>query len=111
MYQIYPLGSPGGKEGQGGGFFGNVPAENDGTSKPTKDILEIRKYYEHFKKIGITAIYFSPIFESETHGLSPSSPFVPAYIFHPLPFHHPKNPSWILRQACPRWRNIGPGGF
>jgi hypothetical protein len=24
IYQIYPLGSPGGKEGQGGGFFGNV---------------------------------------------------------------------------------------
>jgi len=68
MYQIYPLGSPGGKPGQGGGFFGDVPAENDGTSRPTDSLLRIREYYEHFQKLGVTAIYFSPIFESETHG-------------------------------------------
>mmetsp|Transcript_52910 Transcript_52910/g.128206 ORF Transcript_52910/g.128206 Transcript_52910/m.128206 type:complete len:368 (-) Transcript_52910:804-1907(-) len=68
IYQIYPLGTPGDIPGQGGGFFGDIPAVNDGKCKPTKSILDVRKYYEHFQQMGITAIYFSPIFESETHG-------------------------------------------
>jgi hypothetical protein len=28
-----------------------VPPTNDGVSKPTKSILEIRKYYDHFQKL------------------------------------------------------------
>jgi glycosidase len=65
MYQIYPLGTPG--EG-GGGFFGGVPATNDLTTKPTQKLLLLRKWYEHIKTLGVTSIYFSPLFESETHG-------------------------------------------
>ncbi|EKX52762.1 hypothetical protein GUITHDRAFT_161282 [Guillardia theta CCMP2712] len=67
VYQIYPLGSPG-EDGKGGGFFGEVPAENDLTSPPKKRLLELRQWYDHLETLGVTAIYFSPIFESETHG-------------------------------------------
>jgi len=65
MYQIYPLGTPG---TGGGGFFGGVPATNDGVSSPTQKILNLRKWYTHLKELGVTSIYFSPLFESETHG-------------------------------------------
>ena len=65
MYQIYPLGTPG--QG-GGGFFGGVPATNDLTSPPETKLLLLRHWYTHLKELGVTSIYFSPLFESETHG-------------------------------------------
>lgn len=65
MYQIYPLGTPG---PGGGGFFGGVPAENDMVSPPTQKILLLRQWYTHLVNLGVTSIYFSPLFESETHG-------------------------------------------
>ena len=54
FYQIYPLG------------FCGAPFENDGNLQPR--ILKVLDWTEHMKKLGINAIYFSPIFESDTHG-------------------------------------------
>ncbi len=54
FYQIYPLG------------FCGAPFENDG-----KNVSRIRKVLDwipHLKNLGINAVYFSPVFESDTHG-------------------------------------------
>ncbi len=54
FYQIYPLG------------FCGAPFENDGNA-----VSRINKIYDwipHIKKLGADAIYFSPVFESDTHG-------------------------------------------
>ena len=54
FYQIYPLG------------FCGAPYENDGVQ--THKILKVKDWIEHFKRLNIGAIYFSPLFESDTHG-------------------------------------------
>ncbi len=54
FYQIYPLG------------FCGAPFENDGIAE--KRILKVLDWIPHIKKLGINAIYFSPVFESDTHG-------------------------------------------
>lgn len=54
FYQIYPLG------------FCGAPFENDG--KPKSRILKVIDWIPHMKKLGINAVYFSPVFESDTHG-------------------------------------------
>ena len=54
FYQIYPLG------------FCGAPFENDG--KLNSRILKVNDWIPHIKKTGANAIYFSPIFESDTHG-------------------------------------------
>ena len=54
FYQIYPLG------------FCGAPFENDG--KPESRILKVLDWIPNMKKLGINAIYFSPVFESDTHG-------------------------------------------
>lgn len=54
FYQIYPLG------------FCGAPFENDGV--PVSRIKKVIDWIPHMKKLGINAIYFSPIFESDTHG-------------------------------------------
>lgn len=54
FYQIYPLGLCG------------APFENDGIL--THRILKIKDWIPHMKKLGIDAIYFSPLIESDTHG-------------------------------------------
>ncbi|MBQ4293739.1 MAG: cyclomaltodextrinase, partial [Lachnospiraceae bacterium] len=54
FYQFYPLGMTG------------APYENDGI--PAKRILNIRKFIPHLVKLHTGAVYFSPIFESDTHG-------------------------------------------
>ena len=54
FYQIYPLG------------FCGAPFENDG--KLEHRILKVKDWIPHLKKLGINAIYFSPVFESDTHG-------------------------------------------
>lgn len=54
FYQIYPLG------------FCGAPFENDGQQKHR--ILKVCDWIEHIKKLGADAIYFSPVFESDTHG-------------------------------------------
>jgi glycosidase len=54
FYQIYPLG------------FCGAPFENDGVEEHR--ILKVLDWTEHIKKLGANAIYFSPVFESDTHG-------------------------------------------
>ena len=54
FYQIYPLG------------FCGAPFENDGVLE--NRILKVINWIPHMKKLGINAIYFSPVFESDTHG-------------------------------------------
>ncbi len=54
FYQIYPLG------------FCGAPFENDGN--PVSRINKIYEWIPHIKKLGVDAIYFSPVFESDTHG-------------------------------------------
>ena len=54
FYQIYPLG------------FCGAPFENDG--KLEHRILKVNDWIPHIKELGANAIYFSPVFESDTHG-------------------------------------------
>jgi cyclomaltodextrinase len=54
FYQIYPLGMCG------------APLENDG--KCEHRILRVEKWIPHMKKLGIGAVYFSPVFQSDSHG-------------------------------------------
>ena len=54
FYQIYPLG------------FCGAPFENDGVL--THRITKVNEWIPHIKKLGANAIYFSPMFESDTHG-------------------------------------------
>lgn len=54
LYQIYPL-----------GFF-DAPKENDNTYVPR--ILKLKDWVPYLKNIGINAVLFNPIFESDTHG-------------------------------------------
>jgi cyclomaltodextrinase len=56
FYQIFPL-----------GYFG-APTVNDGKSKVQPRMANIRNHYKHFQELGIDAVYFSPLFESGTHG-------------------------------------------
>ena len=54
FYQIYPLG------------FCGTPFENDGVE--TSGILKVIEWISHIKKVRANAIYFSSVFESDTHG-------------------------------------------
>lgn len=54
FYQIYPLG------------FCGAPFENDGILQHR--ILKVMDWIPHIKKLGANAIYFSPVFDSDTHG-------------------------------------------
>ena len=54
FYQIYPLG------------FCGAPFENDGQLEHR--ILKVIDWIPHFKKLGIGAIMFNPVFDSDTHG-------------------------------------------
>ncbi len=54
FYQIYPLG------------FCNAPFPND--DQPVNRIQKVCDWITHLKQLQINAIYFSPIFESDSHG-------------------------------------------
>lgn len=54
FYQIYPLG------------FCGAPHENDGIPMPR--IRKVLDWIGHLKKLHISAVYFSPVFESDRHG-------------------------------------------
>jgi len=54
FYQIYPLG------------FCGAPFENDGVL--TSRIKKVEEWIPHMKKLNVDAVYFSPVFESDTHG-------------------------------------------
>lgn len=54
FYQIYPLG------------FCGAPYENDGITEHR--IQKVKEWIPHIKKLGANAVYFSPVFSSDTHG-------------------------------------------
>ena len=54
FYQIYPLG------------FCGAPFENDGAE--VNRIQKVVDWIPHIQKLGADAIYFSPVFESDSHG-------------------------------------------
>lgn len=54
FYQIYPLG------------FTGAPFENDGVQ--AHRIQKVKEWIPHMVELGINAVYFSPVFESDTHG-------------------------------------------
>lgn len=54
FYQIYPMG------------FCGAPFENDGVQMHR--ILKVKEWVPHLSKLGADAVYFSPVFESDTHG-------------------------------------------
>ncbi len=54
MYNIYPLG------------FAGAPREND--FKPEYRLDKIYDWIDNFKKLGINAVVFNPVFESTRHG-------------------------------------------
>ena len=54
FYQIYPLG------------FCGAPFENDGV--PEHRILKVIDWAEYIASLGCNAVYFSPVFESDSHG-------------------------------------------
>ncbi len=54
FYQIYPFG------------FCGAPKENDGNL--AHRITKVLDFIPHYEKLGITAIWFSPVFESDRHG-------------------------------------------
>lgn len=54
FYQIYPMG------------FCGVPFENDGIQR--HEIKRVEEWIPHMQKLGVNAVYFSPVFESDTHG-------------------------------------------
>lgn len=54
FYQIYPLG------------FCGAPFENDGILEHR--LKKVTDWIPHMKKLGVNAVYFSPLFESDTHG-------------------------------------------
>lgn len=54
FYQIYPLG------------FCGAPQFNDGVCVPR--IRKVKEWIKHIKFCGCDAVYFSPLFESDSHG-------------------------------------------
>lgn len=54
LYQIYPLG------------FCGAPAENDGV--PAHRIKKVTEWIPHLQKLGVGAVLFNPLFESDRHG-------------------------------------------
>ncbi len=54
FYQVYPLG------------FCGAPAQNDGIT--VNRIGKLIDWIPHLEKLGIGAVYFSPVFESDAHG-------------------------------------------
>lgn len=54
FYQIYPLG------------FCGAPFENDG--QPANRIRKVIDWADYIASLGCNAVYFSPVFESDTHG-------------------------------------------
>lgn len=54
FYQIYPLG------------FCGAPFENDGVT--VSRIRKVLDWIPHLQRLGVNALYFCPVFESDTHG-------------------------------------------
>ncbi len=56
FYHIYPL-----------GFLG-APRRNDRQGQVVPRLADLRRWFDHIAGLGVTAIYFGPLFESGSHG-------------------------------------------
>ncbi|MBN1409665.1 MAG: alpha-glucosidase C-terminal domain-containing protein [Spirochaetales bacterium] len=56
FYHIYPLG------------FLNAEKNNDFTREPVNRFQNLNEWLDYFTELGITAVYFGPLFESSRHG-------------------------------------------
>lgn len=56
FYHIYPLG------------FCGAPTKNNFQAAPIERLYKVLDWIEHFKTLGINAIYLGPVFESVEHG-------------------------------------------
>ena len=67
FYQIYPLGMCG------------APGENDGVTVPR--IRRVLDWVDHLEKLGVGAVVFNPVFQSDRHGYDTgiSSPWTAAW--------------------------------
>ncbi|MFH1212755.1 MAG: alpha-amylase family glycosyl hydrolase [Candidatus Neomarinimicrobiota bacterium] len=63
FYHIYPLG------------FCGAPPKNDNNSPPVERLFKVLSWIDHFKKLGINALYLGPVFESVEHGYDPTNYF------------------------------------
>lgn len=54
FYQFYPMG------------FCGAPQQNDGVTVPR--IRKVMDWIPHLQKLGVGAVYFSPLFDSDSHG-------------------------------------------
>lgn len=62
IYQIYPLGFLGAP-------FENTGEEADASGEPLNHrILKMLGWTDHLKRLGVGAVLFNPLFESDTHG-------------------------------------------
>lgn len=60
FYHIYPLG------------FCGAPAENNQQLEVSRSLIKLLDWIPHLCAMGITAVYFGPIFESSSHGYDQS---------------------------------------
>ena len=60
FYQIYPLG------------FCGAPLENDGQT--VNRIAKVKDWLPHLVKLGVGAVYFCPVFDSDRHGYDTHRP-------------------------------------
>ncbi|HEV7732245.1 MAG TPA: alpha-amylase family glycosyl hydrolase, partial [Candidatus Binatia bacterium] len=56
FYHVYPLGLCG------------APASNDGASPPVPRLAALHAWLDHWRTLGVTALYLGPLFESSSHG-------------------------------------------
>lgn len=56
FYHIYPLG------------FCGAPERNDYQSQPVPRLEKISAWLDHLERLGVTALYLGPVFESGSHG-------------------------------------------
>ena len=63
FYHIYPLG------------FCGAPIKNDYNLQPVERLYKIMDWVDHFKKLGVNALYLGPVFESAEHGYDTTNYF------------------------------------
>lgn len=91
FYQIYPIG------------FCGAPRVNDGVTVPR--IRKVSDWAEHIASLGCNAVYFSPIFESDSHGYD-TRDFrkVDCRLGTNEDFRRLQNAARARHQSCAGWR-------
>ena len=68
FYQFFPLGFCGCKEYNNFNWSNWNGAENSVDSKSSNNIRKVISWIPHLQSLGVNAIYFSPVFQSDKHG-------------------------------------------